>query len=84
MTDRKKSGTQWEPLDESLTVQIFHDVNYPEDVSVIQMVKPTTWVELPDCSAKKDEIVLAFDKSNASVATCKTRATGVKSWASNF
>jgi hypothetical protein len=31
------------------------------------------WVELPDCSGAGDEIILAADLANASVATCKTR-----------
>lgn len=31
------------------------------------------WVELPDCTAAGDEIILAADLANASVATCKTR-----------
>ena len=83
MTGRKASGTQWEPLDESLTVQIYHDIDYPEDVSVIQMApKPKGWVELPDCKGGKDEVKLADDVSNASVATCKVRPTGFKSYGS--
>merc|ERR1711865_1285670 len=31
------------------------------------------WVELPDCAGAGDEIILAADLANASVATCKTR-----------
>ena len=31
------------------------------------------WVELPDCAGAGDEITLAADLANASVATCKTR-----------
>ena len=72
----------WTANSKTAFVQVADEVN-PEDVTVLQITKPSTWVELPDCSGKKGEIVLAFDKANASVATCKTRPTGAPSYASN-
>ena len=83
MTGRKASGTQWEALDESQIVQIYQNVDDPEDISVIQFTAaPKGWVELPDCTGATGEVVLAFDKANASSATCKQRGAE-KSWASS-
>jgi len=49
----------------------------PEAPALVQLefmeAHDKKWVELPDCAAAGDEIKLAADLANASVATCKER-----------
>ena len=49
----------------------------PEPAALVQLdfmeAHDKKWVELPDCAGAGDEIILAADLANASVATCKTR-----------
>jgi hypothetical protein len=49
----------------------------PEPAALIQLEfqesQDKRWVELPDCSGGADEIKLAANLENASVATCKER-----------
>ena len=52
------SPNQWQPL------------GYV-DQEFVQLDKSNKWVELPDCQNKADEIKLASNLENATVATCK-------------
>lgn len=70
----------WKPPTENVAANlnmIAGDPAGPADTASIQLDSQISmgknWVELPDCADEANEIKLAANLENASVATCKVR-----------